>query len=73
MRSGSQLESLSIRFWRWETGRTTQLKEVIYDTARLRGRLNIKVRHHREIPVEVYQETLEQQEDGSMLVNFEAL
>ena len=69
----SQLESLSIRFWRWETGRTTELKEVFYDTMRLRGRLTIRVRHSREIPVTVYNEVRVEQEDGNMLVRFDEL
>jgi hypothetical protein len=67
----SQLETLSIRFWRWETGRTTELKEVFYDTMRLRGRLTIKIRHNREIPVAVYDEVYEEKEDGLTLVRFE--
>ena len=69
----SQLETLSLRFWRWETGRTTELKEVFYDTMRLRGRLTIRVRHSREIPVTVYNEVRVDQEDGNMLVRFDEL
>ncbi|KAH6638451.1 hypothetical protein C7974DRAFT_160861 [Boeremia exigua] len=71
-RSESQLETLSIRFWRWEmTGRQTCLKEVIYDTTRLRGRLTVRVRHNREIPVVVYKEVWEEVQDRKMLVAFE--
>jgi hypothetical protein len=38
------------------TGRQTCLKELIYDTTRLRGQLTVKIRHHREIPVVLYEE-----------------
>jgi hypothetical protein len=67
----SQLETLSVRFWRWETGRTTELKEVFYDTMRLRGRLTVRIRHNRKIPVVVYDEVYEEEEDGLTLVRFE--
>ena len=70
-RRDSQLETLSLRFWRWETGRTTELKEVFYDTMRLRGRLTIRVRHNREIPVTVYNEVRVEQEDELVLVRFD--
>lgn len=69
--SDSQLETLSIRFWRWETGRETRLKELIYDTTRLRRRLTVKVRHHREIPVVVYKEVWEERWGRRVLVAFE--
>ena len=69
----SQLETLGVRFWRWETGRTTELKEVFYDSMRLRGRMTIRVRQNREIPVTVYNEVRVEQEDGNMLVRFDEL
>lgn len=50
----SELEVFSVRFWRWETGRRTCLKELIYDSTLLRGRLTIRIRHHREIAAMVY-------------------
>jgi hypothetical protein len=37
---------------------------------RLRGRLTIRIRHNREIPVAVYDEVYEE-EDGLTLVRFE--
>ena len=69
----SQLETLGVRFWRWETGRTTELKEVFYDSMRLRGRMTIRVRQNREIPVTVYNEVRVEQEDGNVLVRFDEL
>jgi hypothetical protein len=44
---------------------------VFYDTMRLRGRLTIKIRHNREIPVVFYDEVYEEEEDGLTLVRFE--
>jgi hypothetical protein len=38
---------------------------------RLRGRLTIKIRHNREIPVVFYDEVYEEEEDGLTLVRFE--
>ncbi|KAF2622080.1 hypothetical protein BU25DRAFT_415608 [Macroventuria anomochaeta] len=67
----SGLETLSIRFWRWESGRETRLRELIYDTTRLRGRLTVKVRHHREVPAVVYKEVWEKRWDRRVLVAFE--
>lgn len=68
----SQLETLSIRFWRWEmTGRQTSLEELIYDTTRLRGQLLVKIRHHREIPRVVYREVWEDRWDRRTLTAFE--
>jgi hypothetical protein len=67
----SHLETFSIRFWRWEmSGRCTSLKELIYDTTRLRGELLVKVRHHREIPVTVYREYWENRGDRRTLLAF---
>jgi hypothetical protein len=68
----SQLETLSIRFWRWEmTGRQTNLKELIYDTTRLHRQLLVKVRYHREIPATVYREVWEDRWDRRTLMAFE--
>lgn len=53
------------------TGRQTCLKELIYDTTRLRGRLTVIVRHHRDIPVVVYKEVWELRQDLRELVAFQ--
>lgn len=53
------------------TGRQTCLKELIYDTTRLRGRLTVRVRHHRDIPVVVYKEVWELRQDLWELVAFQ--
>lgn len=54
------------------TGRQTNLKELIYDTTRLRGKLLVKVRYHREIPVTMYREIWEDRLDRRTLRAFEA-
>jgi len=62
-RTESQLETLDIRFWRWKaTGRLTRLSEVVYQSTRLGGRLEIRARHESGSHRTVYKEVLGESE-----------
>lgn len=52
----TNLETFSIRFWRWESGRETHLKELIYDSTRLDGKVIVGIRNNHNIPPVVYKE-----------------
>lgn len=67
----SQLETLDIRFWRWKaTGRLTTLSEVVYQSTRLGGRLEIRARHENGSHSKVYKEVSEDREgeEGKVVV-----
>ncbi|KAF9699845.1 hypothetical protein EKO04_002678 [Ascochyta lentis] len=53
---GTNLETFSLRLWRWETGRSTRVNELIYDTTRLHERIVTKIRHNHDVPTTVYKE-----------------
>ncbi|KAJ4983184.1 hypothetical protein SVAN01_11327 [Stagonosporopsis vannaccii] len=75
-RADSQLETLSIRFWRWKRmGRLTRLGEVMYESTRLGDRLEVRARHEKGVDRLIYREILRQWEGDSQrsgVVGFEA-